>query len=99
MGGYWSSIKNKFFASKPIKVFLGGLDYAGKTTVLYTLKFKQTNFVTIPTTGFNVEEVKLNKNVRIIAWDCGGGYKIRPLFHHYWVDMKAIIWIIDCSDR
>ena len=40
MGGYWSSFKNKFFAPKPIKVFMGGLDAAGKTTVLYTLKLK-----------------------------------------------------------
>lgn len=46
-----------------------------------------------------MEELKLNKNVRIVAWDCGGGYKIRQLLDHYWDDTKAIIWIIDCSDR
>ena len=99
MGGYWSSFKNKFFSPKPIKVFMGGLDCAGKTTVLYTLKLQKIDFFTVPTVGFNVEEIEINKDVRIVAWDCGGGDKIRQLFYHYWDDTKAIVWIIDSSDR
>ena len=39
-----------------------GLDAAGKTTVLYRLRLGQ-NVKTIPTIGFNVEEVEY-KNIK-----------------------------------
>jgi len=78
---------------------MGGLDNAGKTTILYTLKLGNSNFPTVPTVGFNVEELKLNKYVTITAWDCGGGYKIRELFPLYWDNTKALVWIIDSNDR
>jgi len=38
MGGLWSGLIQKLFPSKPIKIFMGGLDAAGKTTILYKLK-------------------------------------------------------------
>lgn len=46
-----------------------------------------------------MEQLKINKNVTIVAWDVGGGCKLRPLFHHYWEDTKALVWIVDSSDR
>ena len=43
------------------RVFMNGLDGAGKTTILY--RWKQSEVITtIPTIGFNVEEIKLSSN-------------------------------------
>ena len=62
MGNYFSST-----GKKQLKILMIGLDGSGKTTILYNLKLKE--FIqTIPTIGFNYEEVKiLDTNLRI--WD------------------------------
>lgn len=97
MGGFWSSIYLKLFPPEHFKVFMSGLDCAGKTTVLYRYKLNET-VNSIPTVGFNVESVKINDHVTIQAWDVGGGWAIRKLFHHYYDECKALVYIIDCSD-
>ncbi len=38
MGGFWTKIYYKIYKPKPIQIFIGGLDAAGKTSVLYRLK-------------------------------------------------------------
>ena len=53
-----------------------GLDAAGKTTILYKLKLGEV-VTTIPTIGFNVEQVDY-KNISFTVWDVGGQDKIRP---------------------
>lgn len=63
------------------RILLLGLDAAGKTSILYKLKLNE-NVTTIPTIGFNVEEVTV-KNVTFTMWDVGGQEKIRPLWKHY----------------
>jgi ADP-ribosylation factor protein 1 len=56
------NIFKKLFSNAKItkqncKILMLGLDAAGKTTILYSLKLGQiTN--TIPTIGFNVEELQ-----------------------------------------
>jgi ADP-ribosylation factor protein 6 len=62
-----------------------GLDSAGKTTILYKLKLGQP-VATIPTVGFNVEEVTI-KNAKLNVWDVGGQDKLRPLWRHYYTGM------------
>jgi len=47
-----------------------GLDGAGKTTILYSLKLGDV-INTIPTIGFNVEELNF-KTVKFMVWDVGG---------------------------
>lgn len=50
----------KFQSTKyPNRILLLGLDASGRTTILQFLKTGDTNFSTIPTIGFNVEEIKL----------------------------------------
>lgn len=51
-----------------------GLDFSGKTTVLYKLKLGDT-VTTVPTIGFNVETVSY-KNVIVTIWDVGGQQKV-----------------------
>ncbi len=57
MGGIFSSAWNRLFRlKKDVRILMVGLDAAGKTTVLYKLKLGEV-VSTIPTIGFNVEEV------------------------------------------
>jgi len=50
----------KLLGKTDIKIIFQGLDAAGKTTVLYKLKLGEI-VTTIPTIGFNVETVKIQK--------------------------------------
>lgn len=76
-----------------------GLDCAGKTTILYKLKQDET-VTTIPTLGFNVEEVRF-KNIRFTVWDMGGQEKTRPLWRHYHftAGTDGLIFVVDSSDK
>ena len=56
----------KLFRDKEMRILILGLDAAGKTTILYQLKLKQS-VTTIPTVGFNVETVTY-KNVKFNVW-------------------------------
>jgi len=74
-----------------------GLDAAGKTTILYKVKLGE-QVTTIPTIGFNVEEVTYKKT-KFTIWDVGGQDKIRPLWRHYFAGSKGIIFVVDSNDR
>jgi GTPase SAR1 family protein len=71
MGGSLSNLlAGLFTTSKPISVLMLGLDGVGKTTILYKLKLGEA-ICTVPTIGFNVEEVKY-QNLTMTIWDMGG---------------------------
>jgi len=73
-----------------------GLDGAGKTTMLYQLKIGDV-VSTIPTIGFNVENVQY-KNINFNVWDVGGQDRMRPLWHSYYKDVQGVIFVVDSSD-
>ena len=79
------------------KVLLLGADSVGKTTLLYLLKMNEI-VKTIPTIGFNVEDLEY-KNRKIQMWDVGGGEKIRTLWKHYIQHTKCIIFMLNISDK
>ncbi|KAH9005519.1 ARF/SAR [Lactarius hatsudake] len=64
------------------------LDAAGKTTILYKLKLGEivTTVSTIGTPTFTV-------------WDVGGQDKTRPLWRHYFQNVRGIIFVIHSNDR
>ena len=74
-----------------------GLDAAGKTTILYKLKLGEV-VTTIPTIGFNVEQVDY-KNISFTVWDVGGQDKIRPLWRHYYQNTEGLIFVVDSNDK
>ena len=74
-----------------------GLDSAGKTTILFRLKFDET-ISTIPTIGFNVETITV-AGVTFSVWDVGGQDRIRPLWKHYLKSTDGLIFVIDSADR
>uniref|UniRef100_A0AC35UGB5 ADP-ribosylation factor n=1 Tax=Rhabditophanes sp. KR3021 TaxID=114890 RepID=A0AC35UGB5_9BILA len=97
MGLTISSLFNRIFSKKNVRILMVGLDAAGKTTILYKLKLGEI-VTTIPTIGFNVETVDYN-NISFTVWDVGGQDKIRPLWRHYYQDTQALIFVIDSNDR
>jgi len=85
------------FKKEPCRIIFLGLDAAGKTTLLYKLKLGEV-VTTIPTIGFNVEDVQY-KNLKITCWDVGGCDKIRPLWRHYFANTTAVVFVLDSHDR
>lgn len=61
--------------SREMRILILGLDGAGKTTILYRLQVGEV-VTTIPTIGFNVEQVTY-KNLKFQVWDLGGQTSIR----------------------
>lgn len=78
-------------------ILILGLDNAGKTAVLYALKLGECISYTIPTIGFNVEEVNVG-NLNIKLWDVGGQTKLRALWPHYFAQTDGIVFVIDSAD-
>ena len=79
------------------RILLLGLDYSGKTTILYRLKSGEA-FKTIPTVGFNVESFDY-KNANLTIWDVGGADKLRVLWKHYFQNTDGFIYVVDLADR
>jgi len=79
-----------------VRILILGLDGAGKTTILYQLQCGEV-VTTVPTIGFNVENVTY-KNVLFKVWDLGGQTSIRPYWRCYYQDTDAIIYVIDSAD-
>ncbi|KAK3128744.1 hypothetical protein QOZ80_6BG0465810 [Eleusine coracana subsp. coracana] len=82
---------------REVKVVMLGLDAAGKTTILYRLHIGEV-LSSVPTIGFNVEEVEY-KNVAFTVWDVGGQDKLRPLWRQYLSNSDALIYVVDSMDR
>ncbi|XP_075448061.1 ADP-ribosylation factor-like protein 11 [Ascaphus truei] len=82
---------------KQARVVMMGLDFSGKSTLLYKLKRNQT-VETFPTVGFNVDSLEIAKNVSITMWDVGGQDKLRSNWKEYLEDTDVLIFVVDSSD-
>eukprot|EP01083_Nonionella_stella_P169332 574005_1 len=83
--------------NKDYRLLMIGLDASGKTTILYRLKFGE--YVNIPNQiGFNVETIEYH-NLHLTLWDVVGATKVRHLWHHYFENTHALIYVIDSNDR
>lgn len=106
MGG-WLSRRDT-----PIHLVILGLDSAGKSTVLYQLKFRQY-ILTTPTIGFNYEKIRFApapdvsaanpsvsaaQGITFDVWDVGGQDKVRPLWRSYSRSTDGIFFVIDSCD-
>jgi len=100
MGNFVSNLLAVFNRTTSKKVLMVGLDNAGKTTILYKFKEKglaSETSTTIPTVGFNVENIKIG-NVTITMWDIGGQKKIRTLWAFYAEGLAGLVYVIDIED-
>ena len=85
------------FSNRDARILMLGLDAAGKTTILYRLKFNET-VSTIPTIGFNVETVSPCKGVTFTVWDVCCQKKLRSLWRHYIQNTQGLLFVVDSSD-
>jgi small GTP-binding protein len=98
MGLFFSKIWDKLLGKKRnVRVIMVGLDSVGKTTILYKLKSNE-NIKTIPTIGFNIENLEY-KGLKISMWDIGGQDNFRPLWKTYYFGTNAVIYVVDSTDR
>lgn len=80
MGNGLSDHRSLLPSFKALHIVILGLDCAGKTTVLYRLRFNE--FVnTVPTKGFNTEKIKVSvggsrRTAAFHFWDVGGQEKL-----------------------
>ncbi|KAH3755906.1 ADP ribosylation factor 6 [Pelomyxa schiedti] len=93
----FGTVATKTQVSGTMRVLILGIEQAGKTQILYTLKLNEF-ITTIPTIGFNVETM-YTVGGEVVLWDVGGQPLIRQLWKHYYSGTNGLIWVIDASDR
>lgn len=89
-----------------------GLDYSGKTTLLYLLSLGETaqTISTISTIGTNVEQFvspttsrSLAPGIPMVGWDiglgCGSLRQMSGILGFYTVIGDAMVWVLDSSDK
>ncbi|NXG75379.1 ARL11 protein, partial [Baryphthengus martii] len=79
------------------RVVMLGLDFAGKSTLLYKLKSGQA-VETCPTVGFNVESLQTPCHVSFTLWDVGGQDSLRASWPDYLEDTNTLIFVLDSTD-
>jgi ADP-ribosylation factor-like protein 1 len=78
------------------KVLILGLEGTGKTTLFDRLKSNEV-YITNPTIGFNVEQIKLDSQI-VTLWDFGGHEKIMNLWDRYFDNTDLVILVLDSTD-
>ncbi|KAI6175558.1 ADP-ribosylation factor 1-like protein [Aphelenchoides bicaudatus] len=98
MGQTFSAIKALFWGQDPLKILMFGLDFVGKTTILYQLKLGEV-FTTIPTIGVNFETVKC-KNISFTVWDVAAWNNYSRVWRYYLTGTKVagLIFVVDSGD-
>ncbi|KAJ3555642.1 hypothetical protein NM688_g2463 [Phlebia brevispora] len=85
-------------------VIILGLDGAGKTTLLEKIKtlYSDTPGLTpdkiAPTVGQNMGKIAFSSTI-LKFWDLGGQRGIRSIWHRYYDDCHAVVYVIDAQDR
>ncbi|KAF9010634.1 P-loop containing nucleoside triphosphate hydrolase protein [Cyathus striatus] len=85
-------------------VIIVGLDGAGKTTFLEKIKTLYNETPGLPpdkigpTVGQNTGKVTLPSTI-LQFWDLGGQRGIRNIWHKYYDDCHAVVYVIDAEDR
>lgn len=83
---------------KRANIVMLGLDSAGKSTLLYKLRYKDA-FLTMPTIGFNVDMIEVGKDFTLTFWDIGGQKKMRELWSNFLEDTDGLLYVVDSSDK
>ena len=96
MGNLFNRWYDYFFSYPQCKILFGGLDAAGKTTMLYRL-FRGETIPVTPTIGFNVETIQINE-MNMVLWDIGGRSKIFALYKYYFDELDAFVIVVDSND-
>ncbi|KAL3312877.1 hypothetical protein Ciccas_008522 [Cichlidogyrus casuarinus] len=100
MGLFQSKLSEMFnFGGPERRILLLGLEAAGKTTILYTMKLGD-NVPTFQPMWYNVQEINIpNCNVNFCVWDVGAQDRLRPIRKHFFRNSVGLIFVIDSFDR
>ncbi|XP_074834895.1 ADP-ribosylation factor-like protein 4D [Carettochelys insculpta] len=84
-----------------LHVVVIGLDAAGKTSLLYRLKFQEF-LQSAPTKGFNMERIRVplggSRAIAFQVWDVGGQEKLRPLWKSYTRRTDGLVFVVDAAE-
>eukprot|EP01084_Bolivina_argentea_P311356 538934_1 len=92
-----SSITDRIFALPKSKILIMGLNFSGKTTILYRLILNEI-MTTIPTMGFNVESYQY-KHHQLTFWDISASSHTRMHRRHCFDNTSVLIFVIDSNDK
>ncbi|XP_071422717.1 ADP-ribosylation factor-like protein 14 [Pithys albifrons albifrons] len=84
--------------AKRANIVMLGLDFAGKSTLLYQLRCKDV-FLTVPTIGFNVDMIEMERDFTLTFWDVGGQEKMRQVWSNFLEDADGLLYVVDSSDK
>ncbi|NXC29951.1 ARL11 protein, partial [Campylorhamphus procurvoides] len=97
-GSIWmGKLISKRWQKRDARVVMLGLDFAGKSTLLYKLKSGQA-VETCPTVGFNVESLQTPCGLSFTLWDVGGQENLRASWPDYLEDINTLIFVLDSTD-
>jgi small GTP-binding protein len=83
---------------KKIKVFLFGLDNAGKTSLLKYLKEEKVDENQSPTREFDVIKLVIEKQ-NFFIWDAPGQVKYREKWERGVLDSDLLLFVVDTADN
>ncbi|XP_048339032.1 ADP-ribosylation factor-like protein 4D [Sphaerodactylus townsendi] len=101
MGNHMAPVPALLPPLQALHVVVVGLDAAGKTSLLYRLKFEE--FVnSVPTKGFNMEKIRVplgsSRAITFQVWDVGGQEKLRPLWKSYTRRTDGLVFVVDSAE-
>ncbi|NXI48882.1 ARL14 protein, partial [Chloroceryle aenea] len=88
----------KHSKAKQPNILMLGLDFAGKSTLLYKFKYNEV-FLTSPTVGFNVDMIETEKDFTMTFWDVGGQQKMRQVWCNFLENADGVLYVVDSSDK
>mmetsp|Transcript_8719 Transcript_8719/g.22541 ORF Transcript_8719/g.22541 Transcript_8719/m.22541 type:complete len:102 (-) Transcript_8719:942-1247(-) len=88
---------------KDVHILVLGLDNSGKSSLIQHIKPKKyqekaATYEATPTVGFQTDKFHVN-NLAITCFDMSGQSRYRSLWEHYYVQVEAIIFVVDSTDR
>ncbi len=94
---FWDTLSSLGLYNKSAKIVFIGLDNAGKTTLMHMLRDNKLQTF-MPTQKPCTEQLSLG-NISFLAYDLGGHEIARRVWRDFYVDIDAVVFMIDAADK
>ena len=99
MGFFTNILRSLGLLKRPASVIVVGLDNAGKSMIINSLKpARSASFEVTPTVGFAMDQFEKG-GISFKVWDMSGAGAYRSLWETYYTGIDAIIFVVDSSDQ